>query len=259
MKILIIGDIYGEEGKNAIKNILPQIKKELKPDITIANAENVSYGGKSLIKTDYDFLMSYGIDYITMGNHTFRKKEINDYIDKVDNMVRPENWDADVKGVGHLTFNYKNKKILLMNLLGVTFMNIKAKNPFYVADKILDENEYDLAIVDFHAETTSEKIVLGNYLSNKVGIFFGTHTHIQTADERILNNNQAYITDVGMTGVFNSAIGADFDAVTKKMKDDKMSPFIEAKGGEIILNGIIVEIDDDKMSPISIKRVAKKI
>ncbi len=261
MRFLIIGDIYGKEGKKVIKEKLEIIKDEIKPDLIIANGENVSFGGKSLIKSDYDKLKSYGIDYFTMGNHTFKNKDINLYIDDVNDIVRPANLIGKFSGKGFQIFNFKNKKILLLNLLGNVFINMNLENPFHVAEKILSENKYDLAILDFHAEATSEKVVLANYLSKKfekLAIFFGTHTHIQTSDERIFNNNTAYITDVGMTGVFNSAIGADFEAVTNKMIKGTLSKFVEAKGNDWIFNSIIVDIDPKTLKPISIKRYSKR-
>ncbi|NOQ50054.1 MAG: TIGR00282 family metallophosphoesterase [Mycoplasmataceae bacterium] len=254
MKILIIGDIYGQPGKRMIQSYLPSLKQTLKPDIVIANAENTSIGGKSLIKKDYDLLKAAGVDYFTMGNHTFKNREINDYIDDVPDLIRPANWPGNVKGRGFLIFEYNNKKILLLNLLGQSFMNIPGINPFTIADEILNNNKYDLAIVDYHAEATAEKIIVANYLSKKVQIFFGTHTHVQTADERILNKKTAYITDVGFTGVFDSAIGADFKAVTAKMKDDIKSKFIEAQG-PVRLNAILVTLYDNTLKPYSIERI----
>ncbi len=261
MRFLIIGDIYGKEGKKIIKEKLSSIKEELKPDFIIANGENVSFGGKSLIRSDYNKLKSYGIDYFTMGNHTFKNKDINLYIDEVNDIVRPANLVGNFSGKGFQIFEFNKKKILLINLLGIVFINMNLKNPFHVAEDILKNNEYDLAIIDFHAEATSEKIVLANYLSKKyekLAIFFGTHTHIQTSDERIFNNNTAYITDVGMTGVFNSAIGADFEAVTNKMLNGTLSKFVEAKGNDWIFNSIIVDVDPINLKPISIKRYSKR-
>lgn len=257
MKILIIGDIYGYEGKELIKAHLPKIKQKLKPDLTIANGENVSFGGKSLIKSDYDEILHAGVDFFTMGNHTFRKEEINDYIDDVNNLVRPANWVGNVKGKGYITFELNGKKILLINLLGEIFMNIKVENPFIAADKILDNINYDISIMDFHAEATSEKIVLGNYLSDKLTIFYGTHTHIQTSDERIMNNNMAYITDVGMSGVFNSAIGADFKQVTNRLKNNARVAFKEASGGDLVFNAIVVTVSDSTNKVTKIERISE--
>ncbi len=264
MKILIIGDIFGHEGKEFAKKTIPLIKEQLKPDITIANAENVSIGGKSLIKKDYDELNLFGIDYFTMGNHTFRNPEINNYIDKVDNLIRPVNYSNKQKGKGFIKINSGDKKILLLNILGKEFMNIKVENPFNSATNILDNNEFDLAIIDFHAETTSEKIVLANYISEKYNdkgfIFVGTHTHVQTADERILNNNMAYITDLGMTGVQDSAIGMDFDSVTKRMVTGELQRFVEASGENKfkVISAVLVTLYDNTFKPYSIERITYK-
>ena len=254
MKILIVGDIYGKAGKETAAAYLPNIKEQLGADLLIANGENTSEGGKSLIKEDYEILKAAGVDYFTMGNHTFRNPAINDYIDDVNDIVRPSNLKGDFKGKGHIVFEKNGKKILLMNLLGETFMNQPVENPFTHADRVLEENEYDLAIVDFHAEATSEKIVLGNYLSDRVGIFYGTHTHIQTADERIMNDSMAYITDVGMTGVFDSAIGANFEEVQDRMKTGSSNRFKEATG-KVRLNAILVTLYDNTMKPMSIERI----
>lgn len=256
MKILIIGDIFGQIGKKIIKDHLSDYKKKLKTDVIIANGENVSIGGKSLVKKDYKFLMDCGVDYFTMGNHTFHNKEINDYIDNINNLVRPANYKNKVKGRGYLTFEIKNKKILLMNLLGVNFINIPVNNPFLIADEILNDNFYDISILDFHAETTSEKKVLSNYLKDKVNIFYGTHTHIQTSDLAILDNKMVYITDVGMTGIRDSAIGVRFEEVTKFLKNGTREKFKEATKGLKIFNAIFIEIDDKTNKPIIIKRIS---
>ncbi len=259
MKILILGDIFGEAGKIGVASYVPFMKQQLNPDIIIANAENTSEGGKGLSKEDYEYLNKSGIDYFTMGNHTFRNESILTYIDDVDNLVRPANENNIEVGKGYIIFNKNGKRILLMNLLGNVYISNSTSNPFTMADDILklEEGNYDLAIVDIHAEATAEKIVLANYLSKKekVGIVFGTHTHIQTADERILNNSTAYITDVGMCGVFDSAIGADFDAVEAKFRGaDKSMPFEEAKG-PIRINAILVTLYDNSLKPMSIERI----
>lgn len=256
MKILIIGDIYGEAGKNAIKNNLHSIKEEFKPDIIIANGENVSIGGKSLTQKDYLELMKCGIEYFTMGNHTFRNKDFENYVGYVNNIVRPGNFEKNKPGVGHIVIEINDKKLLLFNMLGRSFMpGHEIENPFLHAEEILDSVEHDIALLDFHCEATAEKIILANYLNDRVAIFWGTHTHIQTADERILNGKTAYITDVGMTGVFDSAIGADFKNVTERMKNGTPGKFIEAKG-PVRINGIVVTLSDKELKPIKIERVS---
>ncbi len=258
MKLLILGDIYGMDGKVGVASYLPYMKEQLQPDVVIANAENTSDGGKGLNKADYDYLTAAGVDYFTMGNHTFRNKDILTYINDIDNMVRPANEIGIKDGVGHIIFEVNNKRILLFNLLGDVYINNETESPFKVADEILEKEEgnYDLAILDIHAEATAEKIVLANYLSKKgVGVVFGTHTHIQTADERILNGTTAYITDVGMCGVFDSAIGADFEAVEGKFSGkDRTMRFIEATG-KIRINAILVTLYDNTLKPMSIERI----
>ncbi len=258
MKLLILGDIYGMDGKVGVASYLPYMKKQLQPDVVIANAENTSEGGKGLNKADYEYLQAAGVDYFTMGNHTFRNKDILTYINDIDNMVRPANEVGVKDGVGHIIFEVNNKRILLFNLLGDVYINNETESPFKVADEILEKEEgnYDLAILDIHAEATAEKIVLANYLSKKgVGVVFGTHTHIQTADERILNGTTAYITDVGMCGVFDSAIGADFEAVEGKFSGkDRTMRFIEAQG-KIRINAILVTLYDNTLKPMSIERI----
>lgn len=256
MKILIIGDIFGKAGKEIIEKHLVEYKKRFNPDVVIANGENVSEGGKSLIKNDYDFLKKCGVDYFTMGNHTFHNRGINTYINDINDMVRPANYKNKVKGKGSLIFNWNGKKILLMNLLGTNFMNIAVKNPFLIADQILENNQYDISILDFHTETTSEKKVLSNYLKDKVTIFYGTHTHVQTSDLYILDQKMVYITDIGMTGIRDSAIGVEYKEVTDLLKDGIKEPFREAREGIKIFNAIFVEIDDETNLPVKIKRIS---
>lgn len=261
MKLLILGDIYGHDGKIGVASYLPFMKESLNPDIIIANAENTSDGGKGLNKDDYELLLHSGVNYFTMGNHTFRNKDILTYINDVDNLVRPANEIGIEDGVGYLIFEHNNKRILLMNLLGDVYISNKVNSPFKTADEILEleKGNFDSVIVDIHAEATAEKIVLANYLSKKedvnVSIVFGTHTHIQTADERILNDSTAYITDVGMCGVFDSAIGADFEAVEGKFTGrDRTMKFVEAKG-RIRINAILVTLYDNSLKPMSIERI----
>ncbi len=258
MKILILGDIYGDAGKIGLAGYLPNIKQQLGADIVIANAENTSTGGKGLTHDDYKILTKAGVDYFTMGNHTFKNENIRTYINEVDNLVRPANLKDETDGVGHIIFEHNGKRILLFNLLGNVYIYEQAENAFNAAKDILEleKGNYDLAILDFHAEATAEKVVMGNYMSKLgVGIVYGTHTHIQTADERIINDTTAYITDVGMCGVFNSAIGADIDIVEDRFTGvNRSTPFKEAEG-DVRINGILVTLYDNSLKPISIERV----
>ncbi len=256
MKILILGDIFGEAGKSIILENLPFIKKQLAVDLVIANAENVSNNGKGLSYKDYKDLNDFGVDYFTMGNHTFKQSDIYDYINEEQNIIRPANFGSHLPGRGSLIIPYKEKKILLMNLLGKELMSSnKIESPFLAADQILDENEYDVAILDFHAETTSEKKALAYYLKNRVDVFYGTHTHIQTADETITHYGQAYITDIGMVGISDSAIGVEYEEVIQRLLGGSFSSFKEKKDGIRNLNGILVTLYDNSFKPFKIERI----
>ncbi len=252
MKILFIGDIFGKIGKEMLQRNLSEVRKLNNIDLVIANAENISKNGKGISKQDYVDLKNMGVDYITLGNHAFKDEEVNDILQN-DDIIRPHNFPEDPlrNGKGYTIINFNNKKILLFNLLGRELMFSKATSPFDAADEILNNNPHDLAILDFHTETTSEKKVLAYYLRDRVKIFYGTHTHIQTSDYEINEDNQAYITDIGMTGVVDSAIGVEFEAVLSKLKDNDFSVFKEKLTGIVQMSSIIVELDE-KMIPISI-------
>lgn len=236
MKVLFIGDIFGQVGKNAIKEHLPKIKKNHKIDFVIAQGENVT-NRKGLSKKDYKELVDAGIDVFTMGNHVWANSEINDLIQKHKNIIRPLNVPGDVIGSGTNLFKTKNNKIIrVTSVLGITFNKLQnpwnvnyANNFFDSIDLYLDSKDHDYHIIDFHSETTSEKAVFSLYCDGKVNALVGTHTHVQTADERTLPKGTAFITDVGMTGPKNSAIGANYLEVYKKMRYNERVKFKESK------------------------------
>lgn len=257
MKILFIGDIFGRAGMYTAQVAIPNIKQTLKPDLIIANAENASSGGKGLTREDYRRLTAAGVDYITLGNHAWDKPELRDLIKEVNNIVRPANYIEKYPGPGHIIFKHKGKKILLANLLGKVYMNYNLVSPLKDADRILDNNDYDIAIFDFHAEATAEKIIFANYVSDRAQMVMGTHTHVPTADERIINGKTAFVTDVGMTGVYDSSIGLDFEGPTARALGKKGVPFKEAEG-ETELNSILVEFYENTNKPHSIQRVRIK-
>ena len=255
MKFLFIGDIYGSSGIQSIKDHLTEIKEELNIDFTIANAENASLNGKGLNYNDYLTLKKLGINFFTLGNHAFRNKEIFNFIDKVNDVVRPYNWEGkDVPGQGYFTFSFKGKKIKIISLMGKNFMNEPATNPYIALEEILKEDLADINIVDFHAETTSEKNVLGFKFDEKLTAIFGTHTHVQTADLRINPNGCLYITDVGMTGPQYSSIGADLNSVAKKMIYGVPSWFKEANTAPQF-NAIYFEVNEKTNKVINAKRI----
>lgn len=229
MNILFIGDVFGEIGRDMIAEYLPRIKNKYHVDLVIANVENATHG-KGLIKKHYDFFLFQGISLMTMGNHTYSKKEILDYIDEADRLIVPLNKPRALPGVGSRQITFMNKKIRVTNLLGLTFMDGKSQNPFESIDDLLKQDDSDIHIVDMHAEATSEKIALGYYLDGRVSAVLGTHTHVTTADEKILPHHTAYQSDVGMTGPYESVIGCDKDVIVKRMLDGIMGPFVVAKG-----------------------------
>ncbi|HEX9804837.1 MAG TPA: TIGR00282 family metallophosphoesterase [Candidatus Dojkabacteria bacterium] len=248
MNILFIGDISGRPGRQTIKEILPQIKNENKVDFVIANAEN-SAGGRGVTRAIIDELSSYGIDFFTTGEHVWDIKDFKDELhDQKLPLVRPLNYERseDLPGVGFKEIDLGSKgRIVVIALLGQTFMRDFVKNPFWEMDRILDENDWENAaiIVDFHTEATAEKITMGNYLRNRVTAVLGTHTHVGTIDARILGKT-GYVTDVGMVGPNDASLWANFDNVTHNFKYPFKKPFEMEMIGSRVFNSVLLEIDD---------------
>ncbi len=250
MKILFIGDVFGEIGREMINDYLHRLVKDNQIDFVIANVENTSHG-KGLLKRHYDELSFQGIQAMTMGNHTFDKKELYDYIDEADRLIVPINQPKILPGVKSRVFNVLNKKVRVTNVLGAAFMDSRNSNPFEMIDEYLELSQ-DIHIIDFHGETTSEKIAFAHYVKNQVnGAVLGTHTHVQTADEKIIDGKLAFISDVGMTGPYMSAIGCDLDAIVTRLRGVG-APFVVAKSSGQ-LSGVILTFVDD--IPVKIERV----
>ena len=224
MNILFIGDVFSAIGREMVDQYLPRVKEKYNVDMVIANVENATHG-KGLIKKHYEEFLFQGISLMTMGNHTFSKKELFDYIDEADRLVVPYNQPKALPGVGSREIMVKGVKVRVTNLLGITFMDGKSQNHFEVIDEILLEDTSDIHIVDFHAEATSEKVALGYYLDGKVSAVLGTHTHVATADEKILEHGTAYQSDVGMSGPYTSVIGCDKESIINRMKNGLMTQF----------------------------------
>ena len=242
MKILAIGDIVGRTGRKAVKEILPKLKKEYNIDFVVANVENAS-GGLGLTINGYNDLYMSGIDIMTMGNHTWAKREIFQIFNDRDNIIRPQNYSNKVPGIGYIISEVKGKKILVMNLIGRVQTGVSCDCPFTTAERILDKENYDIAIIDFHAEATAEKIALAYYLKDKANIIYGTHTHVQTSDERIFDTGMGYITDLGMTGPKESVLGMKVEIAIKRFTTQIPEKYAVAEG-EYIFNGAIFDIDD---------------
>lgn len=255
MKVLFIGDVFGEPGISALEKHLVKIIRKHKIDFTIAQAENVS-GRKGLIEKDYLRLKAAGVDAFTIGNHVWAKDGIFSIIEN-DDIIRPYNISKGYPGMGTRVFKVKGKTIRVTSLLGQEFNELrggwkenKASSFFKAFDKIDSKSNSDYHIVDFHAEVTSEKNVFGLYADGRATGVFGTHTHVQTNDARVLPKGTAYITDAGMTGPINSAIGADYESVLKKMKDNKASRFVTSTN-PVDLNGVILKINKDDTTEIT--------
>lgn len=244
MKILAIGDVCGKYGTEAVLKNLSKIKKENAIDLVIANGEN-SAEGNGILPCSADTLFSAGVDVITGGNHSLRRKEIFDYLDEKEYIIRPANYPNAVPGKGITLVDLGYTLVAVINIMGVVYME-NMSCPFETAD-IMVKKAKDMGakiiVIDFHAEATSEKRALGFYLDGKVSAIFGTHTHVQTNDNQILPCGTGYITDLGMTGVKDSVLGTDKDIVIKKFKDKLPVKFCGATG-DTELNGCIFEIDN---------------
>lgn len=256
MKILCIGDLVGNPGLEKLKKELAVIQEAENIDFTIVNGENVA-SGMGMTKRDYNELCKLNIDVITMGNHTWGKMDIFSFINE-NNIIRPANYSKGVPGHGYSIIEKNDKKIAVINLIGRTDMPVQSENPFLCVDKIINKikDEVDIIVVDFHAEATAEKIAMGYYLDGRVNAIFGTHTHVQTADEKILSGGTAYITDIGMTGPSDSVIGMDKQVSIKRFVTSLPERYRVAEG-ESILNGIVVEINDKDCKTKSIYRIKK--
>ena len=257
MKILAVGDLVGEGGVKKLKELLPKIREEEKIDFVIVNAEN-SAGGMGITTKIFNELKALNIDAMTMGNHTWGKKDIFTFIDDP-KLLRPANYPNNVPGKGYGIYTCKGKKICVVNLIGRTDMNVLSENPFQKMQEILKEvrSQADIIILDFHAEATAEKIAMGYYLDGKITAMFGTHTHVQTADEKILEHGTGYITDIGMTGPIKAVIGMDI-AVSIKRFETTLPERYKLAEGNCMLNGCIFEINDETCRVNKVTRVVRK-
>lgn len=254
MKILLVGDVIGRPGRAAFAKYTRQLKKEHDIDVVIVNGEN-SAGGKGVSEKSLDELYSGGADVVTTGNHVWDNREIYGFIDREPYLVRPANYPEGAPGKGWCLYPFKAKNIAVINMSGRAFMP-DMDCPFQKVEDILHEigDEADIIILDFHAETTSEKMAMGYYLDGRVQIVVGTHTHIQTADERILPNGTAYITDLGMTGPWDSILGVDKEIIIKKFVTC-MPVRHEIPKGPCVYSGLLVEVDDKTNAPVSVERI----
>lgn len=255
MRVMLVGDVIGRPGRRAFREYVQKLRKEKKIDVVIANGEN-SAAGKGLTRTSLDELYSGGADIITTGNHVWDKKDVMEFIDSEPFLIRPANYPEGTPGKGYCLYPFKAKTIGVMNLSGRTFMPA-LDCPFQKAEELLKEmqGQCDLIFLDFHAETTSEKMALGFYLDGRITGLVGTHTHIQTADERILPRGTAYITDLGMVGPWNSVLGVRTDNIIYKFTTGLPVRFEVEDEGPRVFSAIIVETDDKTNQAVDIERI----
>lgn len=256
MKILFIGDIVGRSGREAVFAELENLKYKEGIDFCIANGENAS-GGLGMSRRAYEELKSAGIDYFTMGNHTFSKPDAGHLLSEGENICRPANYTDFCPGEGYaIVTDSKGRKIAVMNLMGTVYNDIVLTNPFLAADKLIEKikNVTNIIILDFHAEATSEKIAMGQYLDSRVSAVVGTHTHVQTADAMILPGKTAYITDVGMTGPQASVLGMKSEIAIKRFLTGEKVRYEQSRN-KAVIHAVIIEIDDETGHALSIKAI----
>ena len=250
MKILVLGDVMGPSGREALKKNLFKIIKENKIDFTVINGENAADDGRGITKEIAEDFFSWGIDVITSGNHIWDKSETTRHIEKENRLLRPANLAEGSPGRGFGIYSSRDKKhkVGVINLMGNVYMR-KTEDVFKVAQeiikKIILKKDVDFSVVDFHGEITSEKMAIGHFFDGKVTCVVGTHTHVPTADTRVLEKGTAYQTDIGMCGDYNSVIGMNKENSLKKFFKDKDAIQHFPSKGEGTLSGIIVTADQD--------------
>jgi hypothetical protein len=248
LKLVMLGDIVGKPGRRVVQQQLANVRHRYEPDLIIANAENIA-GGSGITPQLYHKLISYGIDGITLGDHVYRQKDIIPLMNSLENLTRPANLPEDAVGNRYMRLVPRGggPALYVITLLGRLFMSggPLADDPFAEADRFLDEIESDAhVLVEIHAEATSEKVALGHHLDGRVSVVVGTHTHIPTADAKILPGGTAFMADLGMCGPYDSVLGRRKDRVVQFMSTAMPAPFDVAEGDERLC-GIFVELDDD--------------
>lgn len=256
MNVLMLGDVVGHGGCEAVRDQLPGLKKHYEADIVIINGEN-SAQGNGILPSSAKYLFDSGADVITTGNHVFRRREIYEILDKKEAIIRPANFSPENPGTGVYVLDMLRYRVAVVNLMGTAGMEPLA-NPFDTIDDILNTLDTPNIILDFHAETTSEKRAMGFYLDGRISLFAGTHTHVQTADDQILPNGMGYITDLGMCGPLQSVLGVKPDQVISRFRTAMPTRF-ENPDGEQIICGIAAEIDDKCGKTKSIERIYRII
>ena len=253
MNILAIGDVVGTIGCQFLRDKLPSLKKSEQIDLVIANGEN-SADGNGITPASAEFLFHSGVDVITAGNHTFRRKESYPFFDEQPFLIRPANYpDGTTPGRGFTVYDFGYRRVTVINLMGCLFLEA-LNDPYLTIDRILQEVDTKIIVLDFHAEATAEKLALAYYLDGRISAFFGTHTHVPTADAQILPKGTGYITDVGMTGPQYSVLGVKPELAIQKFKD-KLPVRFETATGDCKMDCIKFTVDDRSGKTIALKRM----
>ena len=254
MKIMMIGDVYGEPGRAALAKLLPKLRDQHRVDFTVVNVEN-SAGGFGVTQPIAESVLDLGVDVMTTGNHVWDKKETVSYIVKENRLLRPANYPEGTPGAGYITVKAGPHRVTVINLMGRVFMN-PIDCPFRKVEAILESvgGETPIRLVDFHCEATSESIAMGWWLDGKVSAVVGTHRHVQTADERVLPGGTAYITDLGMTGPTDGVIGVDREQILQRFLYQMPMRFETAKG-PAALHGVVITVDPDTGRASAIERL----
>ena len=254
MRVLMVGDVVGRGGRRVVRALLPALRDELGLDVIVVNAENAASGLGLTPDTAHE-LFDAGADVLTSGNHIWDKREIYAALEGDLPILRPLNYPPGVPGQGSVA----RRGILVVNLMGRTFMNLNLDCPFRAIDQLLAEPHPPVVLVDLHAEATSEKVAMGWYLDGRVSAVVGTHTHVATADTRLLSNGTAYVSDLGMTGARDSVIGVEVDAVIERFLTGVPNRFITAEHGPMILNAVLIDIDAESGRSQAIQRLDREI
>ena len=247
MRVLFIGDICGRPGRDGLAQAMPELRRRHEPDLVIANGEN-SAGGLGITPKTARAIFDAGVDVITLGNHTYRHRDVYTYLDETDRVIRPANYRTANPGRGHTIVEAAGRRVCVINLSGTVYLDA-ARSPFDEVDSILDRvgDDADVFVVDFHAEVTSEKVAMGWHLDGRVAAVWGTHTHVPTADGRILPGGTAFIADVGMTGARDGVIGAKKDQVLQAFRTQMPIRF-EGATDDVWVMGAAVEVGDSGLA-----------
>ncbi len=262
MKIIFFGDVVGQPGRSALRQIIPEIKEEYNPDVIICNGENLAHG-KGITEKTLQSIIDAGIDVVTSGNHIFKKKEgIEILMQEKLPVIRPANYPPGVPGRGYISIDIGTEKLLVINVIGQAFFGEDFDSPFRKLDEILDSKEASGAnaiLVDAHTEVTSEIKALGYYLDGRVSACLGTHTHIPTADSRILNKGTAYLSDVGMVGIKDSVLGVRKDEVLEKFLTQMPAKFEIEDHGICEISGVYIETEEGSIKAKKIEPIYREV